>query len=243
MFRSIITLLCLGALAALAPAQAADAPAPEARSITVTGTGLASGAPDKARLRLSVQKSNPSMDQARADALAVVQRFLALARKLGIPEAQLRTTSAMVNPDYRWDQATSRQVLVGYAVQRELEVEVRDLDQLGALIEGAVDAGVNNVSPPLLDSSRRSELNRQALAAAARDAEANARVLADTLGMKLGKLRELSTEAVRLPRTPMPMARMAMAAAEADSGGAASYTPGSLEFQTTVSATFDILAP
>jgi len=242
MLRSLASLLALGLLAGPALAQAPAAPAPESRSITVTGTGLVSGAPDKARLRLTVQKSNPSMERARAEALAVVQRFLALARKLGIPEAQLRTTGAMVNPDYRWDQAGSRQVLVGYVVQRELEVEVRDLDQLGALIEGAVDAGVNNVSPPVLDSSRRAELNRQALAAAARDAEANARVLADTLGVKLGKLRELSANAVRLPRAPMPMARMAMAAAEAGDG-AASYTPGSLEFETTVTATFDVLLP
>ena len=152
------------------------------RSITVAGTGSVVGEPDKARVQLTVQKSNPVMDKARAEAVAVVEKFLALTKKLGIDPKKVRTTSALVNPEYRWEQQTNRQILTGYMVQRQLEVEVTDLDKLGALIEGAVDAGVNNVSPPMLDSSKRRDLNRQALAAAAKDAEANARAIAETLG-------------------------------------------------------------
>ena len=163
MLRSIVVLLfALGTQVA-----GAVEPGAPPRTISVAGSGTVTGSPDKAVVRLTVQKSNPTMEKARADAVAVVERFLALTRKLGIPEGKVRTTSAMVNPDYRWEQATSRQVLVGYIVQRELEVELADLDKLGALIEGAVDAGVNNVAPPALDSTRRRDLNRQALAAAA----------------------------------------------------------------------------
>jgi len=242
--RSVTSLLCFLLLATTAQAQPPGPPMQPPRTITVAGSGTVTGAPDKAQVRLTVQKANPSMDKARADALAVVQRFLALTKKLGIPEDKVRTTSAMVNPDYRWDQPTSRQVLVGYVVQRELEVEVTDLDKLGALVEGAVDAGVNNVAPPVLDSTKRRELNRRALAAAARDAEASARAIADTLGVKLGSLRELSAAGAAPPRPPVPMAMMKAAMAEgADAGGAASYAPGSLEFETTVTATFDIAAP
>jgi uncharacterized protein len=242
--RSIATLLGLTLLAGAAQAQMAGMPMPPPRSITVAGTGTVSGTPDKAELRLTVQKSNASMDKARADAVAVVQRFLALTKKLGIPETKVRTTSAMVNPDYRWDQPTSRQVLVGYVVQRELEVEVTDLDKLGALVEGAVDAGVNNVTPPVLDSTKRRDLNRQALAAAAKDAEANARAVAETLGVKLGSLRELTAAGATPPRPPMPMAMMKAQAMEAaDAGGAASYAPGSLEFEASVTATFDVATP
>ena len=212
------------------------------RTITVAGSGHVSGEPDKARVQLTVQKSNPSMEKARADALVVVNRFLALTRKLGIDPKKVRTTNAFVNPEYRWEQSTNQQILTGYMVQRQLEVEVTDLEKLGALIEGAVDAGVNNVSPPMLDSSKRRDLNRQALAAAAKDAQVNAQAIADTLGVKLGAMRELTAGDANPPQPqPMPVMMMAKADMAAESGGAQSYTPGSLEFEARVNVTFDVV--
>jgi hypothetical protein len=127
-------------------------------------------------------------------------------------------------------------------VQRQLEVEVTDLDKLGALIEGAVTAGVNNVSPPILDSSKRRELNRQALAAAATDAEKNARAIAETLGVKLGALRELTAGDATPPAPPMPLPRMRVAAMAESMDGAATYEAGSLDFEARVNATFDLAA-
>ena len=96
MLRSIVTLLCLpmlaGATAALA--QPAGMPMQPPRTITVSGSGSVSGTPDKAQVRLTVQKTNASMDKARTEVLAVVQRFLALTKKLGIPEGKVRSSSA-----------------------------------------------------------------------------------------------------------------------------------------------------
>jgi uncharacterized protein YggE len=233
----------MSSVAGVASAQGGRMMMEHPRTITVSGTGNVAGEPDKARVQLTVQKSNPSMGKARSDALAVVEKFLALTRKLGIDPKKVRTTSAFVNPEYRWDQTTNQQILTGYMVQRQLEVEVTDLDKLGPLIEGAVDAGVNNVSPPQLDSSKRRDLNRQALAAAAKDAEANARAIADTLGVKLGSLQQLTAGDANPPPMPVPMPMMMAKAAMAegaDAGGGASYTPGSLEFEARVNATFDV---
>jgi hypothetical protein len=245
MRRPIPVLACtLASLLALSAAHAQMPMGPQPRGITVTGTGTVVGEPDKARVQLTVQKSNPLMDKARTDAVAVVDKFLALTKKLGIDPKKVRTTSALVNPEYRWDKDTGRQILTGYLVQRQLEVEVTDLDKLGALIEGAVSAGVNNVSPPMLDSSKRRELNRQALAAAAKDAEANARAIAETLGVRIGALRQLSAgDAIPFPPPmPMPGARMEVAVASMDAGSG-TYAPGSLEFEAHVTATFDVIGP
>jgi hypothetical protein len=245
MRRPIPVLACtLASLLAFSVAQAQMPMSPQPRGITVTGTGTVVGEPDKARVQLTVQKSSPIMDKARSEAVAVVEKFLALTKKLGIDPKKVRTTSALVNPEYRWDKDTGQQVLTGYLVQRQLEVEVTDLDKLGPLIEGAVSAGVNNVSPPMLDSSKRRELNRQALAAAAKDAEANARAVAETLGVRIGALRQLSAgDAMPFPPPmPVPMMRMEAATASLDSA-AGTYTPGSLEFEAHVTATFDVVGP
>jgi uncharacterized protein YggE len=242
MQRLLPAFACLMILSSVAHAQPTMMTPP--RGITVAGTGTVTGEPDKARVQLTVQKSSPVMDKARSEAVAVVEKFLALTKKLGIDPKKVRTTSALVNPEYRWDKDTGQQVLTGYLVQRQLEVEVSDLDKLGALIEGAVSAGVNNVSPPMLDSSKRRELNRQALEAAARDAEANARAIAATLGVKLGALRDLTASDASPPPPVMPLQGMKVMAASAEmDSGAGTYVPGSLEFEARVSATFDVVGP
>lgn len=237
-FLYMLTLAC-----AAATAQAQTAAGEPVRSITVAGTGSVTAAPDRARVQLTVQRSNALMETARAEALAVVDRFLALTKKLGIEAKYVRTTSALVNPEYRWEQPSGRQILTGYSVQRQLEVELTDLDKLGALIEGAVSAGVTNVSPPSLYSSKRRDLNRQALAAAATDAEKNARTIAETLGVKLGPLRELVAGDAAPPPPPVPMPRLKVAAMAESMDAAATYEPGSLEYEARVNATFDLLAP
>ena len=112
-----------------------------------------------------------------------------------------------MQPDYRWNQVKEQQELIGYIAQRTIEVELRDLDKLGELIEGAVKAGVNQLQPPILDSSKRRDAHREALSLAAADARANAATLAAALGAKLGKV--VTINAVEGgPPMPQPMMRM-----------------------------------
>ena len=225
------------ATAVVAPgARADDVP----RFITVAGTGSVDGAPDLARLTFAVERRNPEMRAARDDVVQVSRKFLALCQRLGIPERKVRTAGLSIQPEYRYDSKGGPPVLVGYIVQRQLQVELNDLEKLGELIEGAIDAGVNQASPAELDSSRRAELMRDALAAAAEDARRNAERVATTLGARVGPVRQVTVGDTAAP--PMPMPRGMLMAAEARSD-AATYSPGEVRFEARVTATFDLLAP
>ena len=232
--RSGLLVLCL--LAVAMTAQADDEP----RTISVSGTGTVEAVPDIAQLHLAVQRRDLNMAAARAATVKVSRDFIALCSRLGIKESKVRTAGLTIQPEYRWDQQQKLQVFTGYFVQRQLEVELSDLDKLGELIEGAIDVGVNEVSPPELDSSQRRELSRQALAAAATDARSNAQRIADTLGVKLGALRNIDAHSNQ-PRPPGPMLRVAAISAESDAG--ASYTPGEISLDAQVNASFDVVVP
>jgi len=232
--RSGLLLLCL--LVVSIAAQADDEP----RTISVSGTGTVDAVPDIARLHLAVQRRDLSMATARTATVKVSRDFIALCVRLGIKESKVHTAGLTIQPEYRWDQAQNLQVFTGYFVQRQLEVELSDLDKLGELIEGAIDVGVNEVSPPELNSSQRRELSRQALAAAATDARSNAQRIADTLGVKLGALRNIDAHSNQ-PRPPGPMLRVAARSAESDAG--ASYTPGEISLDAQVNASFDVVVP
>jgi hypothetical protein len=231
-------LVATGLLLVSSVAAAAELP----RTISVSGTGSVDAVPDIARLTLAVQRRNASMQSARDETVRVSKAFLVLCAKLGIKESKIRTSGLTINPEYRWDEKNNQQVFTGYFVQRQLQVEVTDLDKLGDVIEGAIDAGVNEVSPPQLDSSKRKALERDALGAATEDARANAERIAASLGVKLGPVRTVSAGGAMPP--PMPMQELRVMSAMASDGGAAkSYVPGEVSFDSRVDATFDVVVP
>ncbi len=236
---------CLVLVAGAAGAQMPGmAPMQMPRTISVSGLGTIDATPDIARLSLAVQRRDASMQVARDDTVRVSKAFLALCTKLGIKEAKIRTSGLTIQPEYRWDEKENKQIFTGYFVQRQLQVEINDLDKLGDVIEGAIDAGVNEVSPPQLDSSKRKELNRDALAAATADAKANAERIATSLGVKLGPVRTVVAGDTSRP-PPMPMQEMRMAAMAMSDGAAkaSNYVPGEISFESRVDATFDVVVP
>lgn len=208
------------------------------RTVSVGGAAEVSAEPDIARLTLGVEARKPSLEDARAAVVATVERVLALTRELKIDPRHVNATRIQVQPEYRWNENDRERVLLGYMVSRQIEVELHDLDKLGALMERAVDAGVNQVGDPQLDSSRRTELEREAMAKAVEDARLNADALARAAGAKLGAVRSLSGSG---SAPPVPMYRATMAMADAKAAPEATYQAGAMKFSANVNAEYDLL--
>jgi uncharacterized protein YggE len=210
----------------------------ELRTITVHGTGSSSVSPDRASVQMSIVARSATVNAAQEAAAAVTAKVLDMSSKLGIDRERIDTTGSSVRPDYRWNREREEQELRGYVAQRQIRVDIRDLEKLGALIEGAVEAGVNQVSPPQLDSGKRRDSYREALDAAAKDAQANAAQLAKSLGAKLGDVLRITT--VSQPAPPMPMMRMAMAES-VESSAPETYNAANLNFEATITAVFELV--
>jgi uncharacterized protein YggE len=208
------------------------------RTVTVTGTATARSAPDMAQISMAVMRQNASPGIAQQEVAKVTERTLQLLDKLGVERKQIDTTGASVRPDYRWNEETRQQELIGYIAERTIQVELQDLNKLGELLEAAVQTGVNQVQPPTLDSSRRREVYREALALAADDAQANAAGLAKALDAKLGRVLEIN--AAEYSPQPQPMFRMQADAAMAESAGQ-SYNAGEIRFDARVNAVFELV--
>ena len=210
----------------------------ELRTVTVTGIGSSKIAPDRASVQMSIVAKSATLNEAQQAAAVVTAKVLEMTSKLGIDRDEIDTTGATVRPDYRWNREREEQELLGYVAERQLRVELRELDKLGALIEGAVELGVNRVSPPQLDSSKRRDAYRDALDAAAKDAQANATRLAQSLGARIGDVLKITTISERTPPTPI----MRMAAAESmDMSAPETYNAATLVFDATITAVFELL--
>lgn len=209
----------------------------EPRTITVTGTGSATAVPDRASVHMSIVARSATVIEAQAAAADVTAKVLAMTDDLDIDRDAVDTTGASVRPDYRWNREREEQELRGYIAERQIRVDLKDLEKLGELVEGAVKVGVNQVSPPQLDSSKRRDAYRDALDAAARDARANARQLASSLGATLGAVLQISSTS--RPPPPIQYAR-ALAADAMEAQAPQTYNAASLEFDATITAVFEL---
>jgi len=236
---SMREVILAGLLATLSvPATSAMADEVRPRTAFVSGQGEVAAQPDMARVTLGVEARRPTLAEARSAVTASVDRVLALTRDLEIEPKYVNATRLQVQPEYNWNEKDRKRVLLGYVVSRQVEVELRDLDQLGALLERAVSAGANQVGDAALDSTRRKELERQAMALAVQDARLNAEALARAAGVQLGAVRSLNASA---SAPPMPMYRMAADMAVASAPPEATYQAGDMKFTANVSAEYDLV--
>ncbi len=199
----------------------------------------ARAAEERPRTVIGIEARRPTLAEARADVSAAVDRVLKLTRDLRIDPKRVNATRLNVQPEYNWNPKDRKRIPIGYLVTRNVQVELRDLEQLGPLLERAVDAGANQVSGPALDSSRRKELEREAMGKAVADARLNAETLARAAGVRLGPVRTMNG-GVSGPPIAMYRAQVAMADAAAPPPEA-TYQPGEMKFNANVNVEYDLL--
>ncbi|MEJ2513872.1 MAG: SIMPL domain-containing protein [Gammaproteobacteria bacterium] len=207
------------------------------RLVTTTGEARLEVAPDIAWLSFGVSARRPTVQEARDEVAGSVERLIRLARDAGLQQEDIATAAVSVRPEFDYDPETRERRMLGYVVSRDVQLRLKDLDRLGPVMEQALGLGVTDAAPPRFETSRREEIERQALAEAAQDARDRATVIAEALGGRLGAPVHVS--AGGRSRPPVPVARAGtMLAAEAG-GGSETYEPGRILVTATVSADFE----
>lgn len=238
-FRTL-QLSTAAACAVLASTWAIGAEAERPRTISVSGQAEIQAEPDRALLTLGVEARKLKMEDARAEVTKTVDAVLKLTRDLKIDQKYVRTTRVSVQPEYNWDNNARERNLIGYYVSRQVEIELRDLEKLGQLLEKSFDLGVNQVGDPRLDSSKRRELEREALAKAVADAKLNAEAVAKAAGARIGPPRTISASSGFVP-PPMPMMKAQLMRTEAAGDASQTYQSGQMGFSGSVQVEYDLI--
>lgn len=201
-------------------------------TIVVSGTGRVAVDPDVAELRLGVSIARPTVEGARAAAAEAMTAILAAVLAAGVERRDVRTTLLAVQPRYDYRDGVAP-VLTGYDLNNVVEITVRDLSILGAVIDGSLSAGATSLDGLAFRVDDPRDAERAARTAAVAEARARAEVLAEAAGVVISGVSDL-VEGGPLSSWPQPKAaRMALAA---DAG-----TPveaGTTEIAVTVTVTF-----
>ncbi|MEM9364506.1 MAG: SIMPL domain-containing protein [Planctomycetota bacterium] len=210
------------------------------RTIRVMGTGTAAGVPDIAMVNLGVTTEDAQASAAVKSNSRVVSKLLQMLSLQGIEERDTQTKGFNVRPVYSRDNNRNRSApqISGYSVSNQIRIRVRELDNLGRLLDELVAAGSNQISGISFDIDDPIKLQDAAKQAAVKDAMRVAKLYADAAGVRVGSLISLS-ESSSASQPPMPMARMAMAA----EASAVPIAEGEKTITATIEAVFGILDP
>ncbi len=205
------------------------------RTITVTGQGRVVVVPDVADVRLGVSVTRPTVGDARQAAAEAARRILDAVVAAGVAQADVRTATLQVQPQYDYSGGQPR--LTGQQVIHQYTVTVRSLDALGTVIDDALAAGATTLDGVAFRTGDPAAAESAARVAAVQDARAKAGALAAEAGVTLGGVVAIS-EVGGVPG-PRPTLMKARAMAVAD----AAPTPveaGTDEVSVSILASFEI---
>ncbi len=223
----LTTAVAATAVVATAPAQAQA----QTNGIHVSGQGSLEVEPDMGYVSMHVRREGSDPAELRREIDKVVRAILKLVRNLKIAESDVTTAALSINPRYR--RRDSETVVDGVIATQTILITLRNLDLFGRLLNRSLEEGVNNVDPIRLDTSRRVELENQALEVAMKDAREEAARVALGLDLRLGQALNVQV----VSHSPRPqMALMEMRSA----GNSATFNPGLIRVERNVQVTFAI---
>lgn len=194
-FLLLVTLV-LGAcqLAPVANAQNTITPAESAgslRTIAVTGTGEVILVPDMAYINVGIHTEAEDVTSAVASNNQEAANITAAIVAMGVAEKDIQTSNFNVYSMNRYDNM-SNVIGTTFAVDNTLYIIVRDLPKLSEMLDAALSAGANQIYGITFDISDRSGAIARARDLAILDAEAKATSVAETAGVALGKIHNIS---------------------------------------------------
>jgi hypothetical protein len=167
----------------------------------VTGEGKVTVTPDLATLYLGVEAKAETVAEAQSQAAEAMENVMTALTDSGIDDDDIQTQYFSIYPDTRWDDENNEEIVTGYQVTNMVTVEVRDIDNVGAIIDAVAAAGgdfirISNVTFSVEDSS---EYYEEVRAEAMADAKDKAEQLADLADVELGKPTYISEGSVYTP--------------------------------------------
>ncbi len=168
-------------------------------TITVSATGEASALPDLAIISFSVVTEAVTVGEAMEENSSKMNQIIAFAKEQGVEEKDLKTISFNIYPRYEWRREgvywpypEGERALVGYEVSQTLEVKIRDIAKIGAIVQGATAKGANQAGDLRFTIDDEEALKNKAREEAIVDAKSKAQELASQLGVKLIKITNFS---------------------------------------------------
>jgi len=234
----LIYLAIFAFLLACQPALAADADIGNATTLDINAQVDVKAEPDIATVSAGVMTSAATADAAMKENGTRMNAVFKALKDAGIADKDIQTSGININAQYEYKQNETPRV-TGYQASNNVSVIIRDLKNIGPVLDALVAQGANQMNGPTFTLENPDAVLDQARKDAVAKARKRAELYAAATGLKIIKIRNISESANNGNPVPYPM--MAMRAKMADA--TAESTPvasGQVSLGVTVNVTYEL---
>jgi hypothetical protein len=240
--HAIVRPLAAAAAAVMIVASPVLADSPRIPTLNASGEGYVMVVPDIAIVTVGVTTRAEAARAALDQNTAETARVIATIRSAGVAEKDIGTSGFSVFPVYeerppRADGEGGIEAMpkiVGYQVQNEVRVTVREIGKSGALLDQVVTAGANQISGIQFDVAEPQAAADEALKKAIADARRKAQLMAAAAGVRLVRVLDVSGG------SGMPMFARAQSFDAMGGAPAVPVMPGETRVQANANIVFEI---
>ena len=199
------------------------------RTVSVSASGEVTADPDRAVLDVAVEATDEDPETVRQRLAENASRMRSALEEMGIEDDRITTQHYVIRQNR---ESRENPDVTSYRGIHAFEVEVDDVDSVGAVVETAVNNGATNVGSVrfTLSEDARTDLREDALGEAVDNARADAEVLASNTDLTVTGVSSVSTGRVDV----RPYRAEAQTAAAGDAGTNIESGPVSVTAQVQV---------
>lgn len=203
--------------------------------LSVVGEGKVTVIPDTATVQVGITVSDiKTVDEAQNKINEIHNKIVASLKTLGIAKEDIKTSNYSINPNYTYENNTNR--INGYAGTATLSIKVKKINLLPQVIEQSTLSGANQIYGTQYSIDKPESYREKARDLAIANAREQAQKLANSLGIRLGKVTNISESSPNSP--PVPMVRELSAPSNTKSS-TPDLEQGSQEITSVVTLSFE----
>jgi len=166
-------------------------------TVEVSAQGEVEVDPDRTRIAFAVETAASTAEEAAGENARIMERVHEALRALDDGSLRIETFGYAVRPRYRRPDPERREPpeIAGYRALNQVRVTVDRTEALGTLIDAAIGAGANRISGLEFVVSESEEARDEALRRAVARARRKAETAAEALGLSLGPVLAVRTDA------------------------------------------------
>jgi uncharacterized protein YggE len=213
--------------------------------VSTSGTATVKVDPDEVSVTIGVETNGETAEEAAAANAELMEKVLAALRDLGIDDDQISTSWYTVYPTYEWrsppcieiypqpPECDPKNEITGYVAHNSVTVTLDASEDVGSVIDGAVQAGATNVNGAyfFVSTERQEEIRNGLIEDAIDNARVRANSAAAAVDMEISGVKSINLNDVYFPVLYRDFSL--------ESAGASTpILPGQQEVSMTVQVTF-----
>ena len=189
------------------------------RTISLSASGEVKVEPDLASISTGVTSEGETAREALSANTGAMKAVIDGLKSAGIDARDIQTANFSVSPRYQHFKNRQPPVITGYTVTNSVHIIVRDLKELGNILDKVVTLGANQIGGIQFDVSNSDELKDAARKQAVENAFRKAKLYAAAAGTEVGDVLKITEESHHYsPRRAMMRTAMKSEAAPIEAG-------------------------